>query len=139
MEWPDYWYSGGDLIVEAHAFVGIGNPNNDYDGDTILKDGIVELWASEVIPNSSNVRIVGASTLELKGYDETVNSIETIALSRLVLSPRSGPPFTLPKLTIQNPHGETIASPISGGGTIVKNGGGRDHADRQQHQFFVDA
>jgi autotransporter-associated beta strand protein len=113
---------GEPLIIEAHAVIGIHNPNNNYDGDTILKDGIVELAASEVIPNSSNVDIIGASTLELQGTNETVNSLGAISSARLVLGTIF--PSTFSTLTIQNPAGETIAGAISGGGTLVKNGSG---------------
>ena len=115
---------GAPFIVEVHGFVYLSNPNNNYDGDTILKDGIVTLGASEVLPNASNVRIVGPSALELPGTSETINSLSSVAGSRIVLNSTSRPTVKS-VLTIQNPSGETLAGTISGtGGSIVKNGTG---------------
>jgi autotransporter-associated beta strand protein len=122
------WYGPitgtGPFVIQVHGFAYWGNSNNNYTGDTIIKDGIVNLQAANTIPANSDVKIIGSTTTDTKGFNQTVKSLSMVAGSYLNITPSGTAPFTNSTFTLQNPAGETIAGTIAGGGTLVKNGAG---------------
>jgi fibronectin-binding autotransporter adhesin len=115
------WYGPitgtGPFVINTHAQLYYGNSNNNYTGDTIIKDGFINLAAANTFPATSDVKVIGATTTILNGYNQTVNSLSMVGGSYLSLNGGA-------TMTVQNPAGETIAGEISGGGTLVKNGTG---------------
>ncbi len=51
----------------------LSNPGNSYIGATTISNGFLQLGASEVIPNASDVTVNG--TFDLAGFTETVGSL----------------------------------------------------------------
>jgi fibronectin-binding autotransporter adhesin len=122
------WYGPitgtGPFVIQVHGFAYWGNSNNNYIGDTIIKDGIVNLAAANTIPATSDVKIIGSTTTDTQGFNQTVKSLSMVAGSYLNISPTQTRPSVNSTLTLQDPAGETIAGIIAGGGTLVKNGAG---------------
>jgi autotransporter-associated beta strand protein len=122
------WYGPitgtGPFVIQVHGFAYWGNSNNNYTGDTIIKDGIVSLEAANTIPATSDVKIIGSTTTDTQGFNQTIKSLSMIAGSYLNISPMGVRPSVNSTITLQNPAGETIAGKIDGGGTLVKNGTG---------------
>lgn len=114
--------SGGPLIVDGKIDEYIYNHSNNYDGDTIIKSGSLHLGASEVIPDTSSVHVLGNSILSMPsaaGSSETVKSIEG---SGTIYAGGFGTDSSI-SLTIQNPSGEIFSGDIYGR-KFVKNGSG---------------
>ncbi len=95
------------------------NTANAYTGSTAIgAGGRLKLGASGVIPDASIVQLFSSATFDLNGFDETVRSVSgasgTIALGTKTL-------------TLNNPANELYSAAITGtgGGQIIKNGGGK--------------
>jgi autotransporter-associated beta strand protein len=67
----------------ATAAIRISNTDNDYAGSTTISGGILQLGASNVIPNASNLTMSLAGTLKptlnLNGFNETIGSLTSAA------------------------------------------------------------
>jgi autotransporter-associated beta strand protein len=72
--------NSGDV---ATAAIRISNTGNDYAGTTTISGGILQLGASNVIPNASNLTMSLAGslkpTLDLNGFNETIGSLASTA------------------------------------------------------------
>jgi autotransporter-associated beta strand protein len=72
--------NSGDV---ATAAIRISNTDNDYAGSTTISGGILQLGASNVIPNASNLTMSLAGslkpTLDLNGFNETIGSLASTA------------------------------------------------------------
>ena len=112
--------SGGALIVDIGYSAWISNTNNNYDGDTVIKKGVLICGASSVIPDTSTIRILNNSQFSVNGYNEAVKTI-TGTSGSIILDGEGG---HFGSLTFLNPAGEVLGSQISGSAKVIKNGAG---------------
>jgi autotransporter-associated beta strand protein len=81
--------NGGGTLV-------LSNATNSYAGATLVNGGTLQLGNSEVLPNSTNVTIGAAGTLDLSGRSETIaglngsGSVNNTASGNSVLTVGSG-------------------------------------------------
>lgn len=87
---------------------------NTYGGGTNVNDGTLRLSAANRIPNASDVALAPGATLNLNGFDETVN---TISGTGGTISLATG------DLTVQGSSGsQTFGGVITGTGSFNKQG-----------------
>jgi autotransporter-associated beta strand protein len=61
-------------VTSAGAVLVLRNTTNDYAGSTTVRQGVLRLGASQVIPDTSELILTGGD-LELNGFDETVGNV----------------------------------------------------------------
>jgi autotransporter-associated beta strand protein len=121
--------AGGNLTIgntgaegggSADGFVVLTNTGNDYNGNTTINAGLtLRLGAAGVVPDTSIVSPTGAgATFDLNGLNETIKGLTGTSTTSAVAVGTA-------TLTLDNPTGQSNASPITGStGKVIKNGTG---------------
>jgi autotransporter-associated beta strand protein len=66
---------GSGFLKQGSGVLVLTNPANDYSGGTTLQLGTLRLGAAGVVPDTSDVDIQGSSSLDLNGFDETIDGL----------------------------------------------------------------
>jgi fibronectin-binding autotransporter adhesin len=125
--------AGGVNINCDSGFVVLSNAGNDYAGDTTIATqwagyfgatGRLKLGASEVIPHGAgkgDLVLNSGATLEMNGFSETVNALNSSAANALITNSSQTPSV----LTVgANSATGSYSGSISGAITLVKTGAG---------------
>ncbi len=106
--------SGSGAFVKSGAGVLTLTGQNGYTGTTSLTAGTLALGAANALPTTTTLLTSAGSTLDLKGFDQTVGSIS--GAGAIVIG--SG------TLTAGNAASTTYSGVISGNGGLTKEGTG---------------
>ncbi|KVW77452.1 autotransporter outer membrane beta-barrel domain-containing protein [Burkholderia cepacia] len=107
----------GNLAIEAGAgTISVSNARSDYTGETVVRSGRLKLGADNALGQTSALRIVGASAMDLNGRAQTIGTLEGQAGALLDLNGGT--------LTIAS--GGTSSGSLSGTGRLNLLGGELD-------------
>lgn len=115
----------GHLIKADQGILQLNNTANDYSGDTIILDGVLQGGAADAFASLSRHLISGdtaSGTLNLNGFDQTVGSLASIGSA-----PGSGvTSLGANMLTVGNDRTQNAvyAGSITGSGVLRINGSG---------------
>lgn len=107
------------LLKTGAGILQLGGANT-FTGTLAINDGTVKALADNTVPSTSIVQVGDTGTLDLNGYDLTVNGVQGDALGEVIVP--SGSVLTLDTTTggVASYKGD-----ISGVGNVVKAGSGR--------------
>jgi fibronectin-binding autotransporter adhesin len=133
----NYTFSGSGNVSGPTGITKLGTgtatvnlTNNSYTGDIVVSNGTLRVGSVSAIPQSANITLGSAGTLELAGFSQTEGDLNGSGIldnnsgSDIVLT-LTGTGLSLWNGTIQDQHAGAIALTKSGSGTWVVGGSNR--------------